>query len=466
MTVTLTDLEAMARASLPAQPEVYTGAPEAFPAVVIFVLVMGITFPFLGRIRGPARGFLMKVFVVAFLLRVALAVAIQLAGIQFVVASDATFYDWIGQAVARSWRFDAPETFTRFLSPDWSGWGMSYFVGALYYVFGESLLMVQVLASWAGALVAVLVYFIAREVFADEATSRVASALVAVLPALVLWSSQGVKDPFITLGLALALWAVIQSQKQLRAKYVALLAGSLLVIFALRSYVAYILLGAIGVSVFLNLVVRPERAGRAFFGVLLGAAVLLVVLGSRVVEQAEIFTDLSDIAARRQWAAGASASGFARGVDVSTPLGALAFLPVGLVHILFAPFPWQMRNLQQIATLPDMLIWWALVPFLFYGLFRAVKDRFAESSVLIIFSFLLASAYAISVGALGTVYRQRTQFVVFLVVFGAFGVVRWFRRRRDRARMLQERREMARESQRKAAAARRERRRAGRPATS
>ncbi len=48
--------------------------------------------------------------------------------------------------------------------------------------------------------------------------------------------------------------------------------------------------------------------------------------------------------------------------DVSTPGGALQALPVGLVYLLFAPFPWAISSVRQLLVLPETLVWYALMP--------------------------------------------------------------------------------------------------------
>ena len=58
-------------------------------------------------------------------------------------------------------------------------------------------------------------------------------------------------------------------------------------------------------------------------------------------------------------------------VDISTPGRALAFLPKGLAFFLLAPYPWTIRNVRQLVTLPEMLFFYALIPSIIAGRARA-----------------------------------------------------------------------------------------------
>ncbi len=403
-------------------------SPDLMAWIVLVLVALPLTL-YIGRLRSPDHRFLQRVFLVALLLRVAAAVVIRATGIGALVAGDPAFYNDVGTAVAREWAYGFPSGFHRYLEVTWSGWGLVWLVSLIYYVAGPSLLLIEFLASVAGALVALVVYAISGEVFQDRRVARVAAVLVAVIPALILWSSQGLKDPFITLAVAVTIWCVLRGQRSLPPWLLVLTGLSLFVTWSFRAYVAYILLVSIAAAILLQAVSRPGRAGRAFLVVVVASSILVSLVGSQAAEQVDIFSNLSNVAARRAWSAQAATSGFAAGADVSTPARALAFLPIGLVNVLLAPFPWQMSNPQQQATLPDMIIWWALFPFLLRGVYLAVRHALGRSAVLLLFSVALASAYAISVGNLGTVYRQRTQFVVFLVVFVALGLVDWWWRR-------------------------------------
>jgi hypothetical protein len=123
-------------------------------------------------------------------------------------------------------------------------------------------------------------------------------------------------------------------------------------------------------------------------------------------------------------------SGFGREYDVSTPSGALAALPTGLVYLLFAPFPWAVSGLRQALAVPETLVWYALMPAFVRGLSVAVKRQLKAVLPILVFAVSLTGAYALMQGNIGTAYRQRTQITMFFFIFMGVGLAE---RRRQRA---------------------------------
>jgi hypothetical protein len=121
-------------------------------------------------------------------------------------------------------------------------------------------------------------------------------------------------------------------------------------------------------------------------------------------------------------------SGFGDDADVSTISGILTILPLGVTQLLFAPFPWSIVNLRQALALPDVLMWYALVPALIRGIGYAC-GRLRETMPILVFTTALTVAYGAFLGNAGTAYRQRTQVMMFYFLFAADGI----HRRRDKS---------------------------------
>jgi hypothetical protein len=146
----------------------------------------------------------------------------------------------------------------------------------------------------------------------------------------------------------------------------------------------------------------------------------------------------------RRYLASSAESGFGRDVDVSTTSGAISTIPMGVLYLLFAPFPWQITSLRQSITLPEMIIWWASFPLLVLGLWFAIKYRLRMISPILIFTVMLTLAYSVFQGNVGTAYRQRAQLLVFYFIFVAVGFVLMKEKREERKRReLEERQELA-----------------------
>jgi Ca2+/Na+ antiporter len=151
-------------------------------------------------------------------------------------------------------------------------------------------------------------------------------------------------------------------------------------------------------------------------------------------EQAETFGNLEAVQRSRQDLATSAQSGFGKDVDVSTASGAIGAIPLGMLYLLFAPFPWQLASLRQTITLPEMLIWWASFPLLMLGLYFTIKYRLRRALPILIFTTMLTLAYSVFQGNIGTAYRQRAQVLVFYFIFVAVGFVLMKERREDKQR--------------------------------
>jgi hypothetical protein len=150
--------------------------------------------------------------------------------------------------------------------------------------------------------------------------------------------------------------------------------------------------------------------------------------------QIEDYADLDRIQLSRADLASSAQSGFGKDIDVSTTSGALTAIPVGMVYLLFAPFPWQLANLRQSITLPEMVVWWGSFPLLVLGAWFTVKFRLRQALPILIFTSMLTIAYSIFQGNVGTAYRQRSQILVFYFIFVAVGAVLVKERRENRRR--------------------------------
>jgi len=166
---------------------------------------------------------------------------------------------------------------------------------------------------------------------------------------------------------------------------------------------------------------RLKASPLAVGALLIAGAVLLPSLGpvQELVEESSL-ESLDQL--RHQLAIGGSA--YHGAVDVSGPGGALRFLPIGLVYFLLAPAPWQLFNARQLLTLPEMLVWYALLPQVVMGFAIAMRRRFSAALPIATFALFVTLSYALVEGNLGTAYRHRAQVLVLFLIFGAVGLAR------------------------------------------
>ena len=395
------------------------------------------------RIKGAfpvlEGGFVARTFVQTLVLRYVGAVALNAYATSSSFANafwgDSITYDHGGWLLALRW---SGETYlSPYISSAVSGFGFQYLVGALYYVFGRNQLLVQFVNGTLGALSVVVIYAIARELF-DAAAARWAALFMAFFPQMIFWSCAMYKDPSILLCIAVSMWAVLKLRERFTAGHILFYLGSLLILMTLRFYVFYMVAFAtLGTFVFTRR--RAVFAGFLGQAVLVGLFLAAMAFGVRreTVEQQTSYFDLERVQTARAGQIMVGQSGFGEEIDVSTPEGALSAIPVGLVYLLFAPFPWQISGLRQLLTVPETLVWYALMPALWRGLVHTVGSRFREALPILVFAGTLTMAYAIFQSNVGTAYRQRTQVAMFFFVFMGVGLGEKERRKlATRARAL------------------------------
>ena len=405
---------------------------DSLLAILIAVLLnLLVLYQIRARAAPQERAFLVKVFAWTILLRYALAVVLNIYVVDSATAAafwgDSGSYDTGGYQLSLRWSGE-PIT-TAYMSTAASGYGWVHFVGAIYYIFGRNHLMVQLLNGLMGGLTVLVIYAIAARLF-DRAVARWAALFMAFFPQMVFWSTGMYKDPAILLCIASAMYSVLRLRERFSLIMVGLFVLAIFALVTLRFYIAYFVVFAATASFAFG-----ERRGSArailtygvLFALLLG--VLNVAVRRETLEQQASYMTLERVQITRDDQAMWSRSGFGQEYDVSTPTGALAALPVGLVYLLFAPFPWAASGLRQMLVLPETLVWYALMPAFARGLLLSMRRHFRAVLPIAVFAVSLTVAYALMQGNVGTAYRQRTQVTMFFFIFMAAGIVEKQRQR-------------------------------------
>lgn len=403
-----------------------------FVALILHVVV-------LSRIRvlaGADVAFLSRIYGATFALRLALAVFLNafsgdssFAGLFW---GDSSQYDTGGYLLARVWGGDV--LVNPYATKPVSGYGFFYFVGALYYVFGRNQLLVQVLNATIGSLAVLVLYAIGKLMFGRE-VGRLAATFMAFFPAMIFWSGGMYKDPAIILCISVSMYAVLRLREAFSARWLLAFVLASLILITLRFYIFYfVAFATLGTFLF----TQRRGAAASFLSYAVFAAVFVgaftVAIGRENVEQQAVYLDFQRLQLSRLDLARSASSGFAAEADVSTPEGALKVIPTGVVYLMFSPFPWAIRGLRQTLTLPEMLVWYALMPSLVRGLASAIRRRFRLALPILVFAASLTVAYSVFQGNVGTAYRQRTQITMFYFIFIALGIVERRQRRGVAAR--------------------------------
>ena len=390
---------------------------------------------------GPERTFLLRLFVIGLLIRLLVGAVIYVAHFEDFFGGDANIYDMFGRAMMAVWHGDTYQglAFKRFMSSGAGAWGMLYLVAGVYELIGRNMLAIQFINAAVGAATPAVIYYVAQHLFNNVRVSGLAALLTCFFPSLVLWSSQGLKDGIIGLVLALSILATLRLMEKVTVRYVMILTACLLALFSLRFYIFYMMTAAVGGAFVIGMksISAKSFVGRFMAIALIGLAFTWFGVIHSASTQFERYGNLEAIQRSRNDAARRAESGFGRDEDVRTTEGALRAMPMGILYLLFAPFPWQLESLRQSLTLPEMIVWWLSFPLLVLGFWFAIKHRLREISPILLFTTMLTLAYSIFQGNVGTAYRQRSQLLVFYFIFVAVGAVLLKERSEDRRRQQQ-----------------------------
>lgn len=376
------------------------------------------------RSRVADKQFLLRVFLAALGVRYCLAYFVHTRHLQAFLGGDAITYDAFGYALAQSWRglVDANAPWLlNYSGASRSGFGMFYYVAAVYYAVGQNPLAVQLINCALGAAVCYIGYRIAMLMYPNVRIARSVALMSAFSPSLILWTSQELKDGPIILCLCLCILFTLRVRARIEIKSFVLLLLSLGCLYTLRHYMSYIMFAAVAGA----LLFTTKR--KFNFGRMVQGAIMVIIIGLAFSyfgagETAKKTLDIERVQRSREWNAKAANSGFGGDVDITDPNAAIGFLPVGLLYVLLAPFPWMINNFRQLITLPELMAWWLLMPMMFKGYWFVIRNRLRESFVVCTFVVALTLAFALFESNAGTAYRHRSQLYVFFFVFMSIGL--------------------------------------------
>jgi len=298
----------------------------------------------------------------------------------------------------------------------------------LSYFVGPSELAMRIGTSVVGAYLAVRAHHLGRELFGEKA-GVVAGGLVACWPSLIIWSAQGLRDPVLVLLWCEVGLGVLRVCRGRSISGFLGLGAAMYGFILLRPYVA--VWASRGVA--LALLLATIRGARSAKLLAIGwtGLVLLVggigFLGADLLRGADLGT-ATEI--HRAFEEGGSS--FAVAADLSSYSAALRYLPIGLAYFMLAPFPWQTGSMLQMSTMLEQPIWYAALGFALCGLASALRRRVPTGLAMLAVLAPAIVFYGLVMSNVGTAYRNRAQFIPFILVYAAEGIVAWHRKRARR----------------------------------
>jgi len=374
------------------------------------------------ELNQEGRDWLSKIAFLAFWLRLLLA-AVILYGPwdRNALGEDQAAYDHFPRMLVGYWRGDTltEPYFERYSERI----GFLYYVALQYWIFGLSFIVPRVFNALGGALLTVYVYRIARLAGGEE-EARTAAAWSSILPSMVLWASLNLRDIWLALSVAVILFHALRLRVRFSFGSLVWMALNFLWLQYNRGYLVLVMSVCV-LAVFAAPRVRRLARDLAL-GVVLVGFLAWLHFGLGLGRESVGYLDLDRIAIEREKFARASVgqSGYLGDVDVSNPLVLAGALPALVVYFLYSPFPWQMTSVRRLITLPDMLVWYWMIPSLVRGIRQTLADRTPVRLSLLAALLVLILTFSIATANVGLAYRYRVQLIGPLLIFVAMGIHR------------------------------------------
>ncbi len=403
---------------------------ENFGALIVAILCAGAGLIGLQFVSNPReRMILTRLFLAAFALRLVFTFLLYKTDVVQVLGGADDMGWHVGWERAQLWKHSQPESLSFVYGSNLQrNKGFHYCMAWFYYLLDmRSQMALAFFHCFLNALTVVVIYKSAREFFSEKA-SLFAGVIAAILPGFMIWSALTVKEPwviFFEITIFYLGWRCYRDRNLFFGLAAALL---IFLMVGFRFYAGWICIAASGLSLLcyrsrspLRDVVLTLVSGVLVYELLKSQDIVSFHASSIVQERLEMMEEF-----RRNISTGnakwGTNSGVQLGYDTSTATGLMMQVALGMVYLLLSPFPWQVTNLRQTLTLPDVLLWWGLLlGFILPGIRYAWQRR--PGLVLSIAGFVLPLLvlYALIFANVGLVYRQRAQLMPFLLILAAAG---------------------------------------------
>lgn len=97
-------------------------------------------------------------------------------------------------------------------------------------------------------------------------------------------------------------------------------------------------------------------------------------------------------------------------------------LPIGALYVVAAPVPWNARGWLELATIPEMLLWYATIGFALRALLRRPLRSWRPHAYALLMMLGIALALSLVEGNVGTLVRHRGMLIPFVATLAAVGL--------------------------------------------
>lgn len=297
------------------------------------------------------------------------------------------------------------------------------FMALMYYLFGNSTLMIQMVNAFFGTLVVLVVWRLARILNAEEKSAYRAAWIVAVFPSTILHSGMLLREVAVTLPLTIGVYYLANWHKDRKVKDAILAGLALMLSMAFHS-------GGFAVILALSIWVTGSWIKTFLKGqirMFLRNTVALILVSLVVVFAAgtgwgmksfsRIETADFNTLTRTQQFAAIGRTAYLEDLHAETSADLALQLPVRFVYFLFAPFPWMIDGLRDLIGFADSILFFGLICMIF--LRRRIISKNANSVLVIAVFLAMAFTFSLGVSNYGTAFRHRNKMLPMLIAVSA-----------------------------------------------
>lgn len=407
------------------------------PDELLFIplaLILGMGTSFLlgkGADKEDAE-FQVGIFFTAFSLRLMLGVIIYGWDLSAIFGDEDSSGYMYGWTVAQNWYkngFDGVVyDFYRVLVLE-QNVGQSVIWGTFMFgAGGASRMIVSVINSFAGSVLVIIVYRMAKKLF-DFQTAKVAAMLVTFWLSIVILSSGTSKEMMVICAEWSILYLAIRNLKGLSQKDILLAAPIMLVLYTLRFYAFYMC----AIALFFRAILTSKKnfARNSILGIFLVVSLLAFLNASGAVNKdfERLDRQSQGMNAWRTNVAGSTGSG----TDVYSEYkgNSLAGIPLATVYFFFAPFPWELfsGSLRASFAAAENIIIIFLFAIGFTSIKTLFKEKFFQLLPIIVFCTLYAGMQIWGFSNIGLAWRHRQTIMPLFFLLAALSLTKNFRKR-------------------------------------
>ena len=354
----------------------------------------------------------------------AIRVSVLLLGHYVVTLPDSTAD---AQSIEGQARFVSENGFDylRNYYPGISAMFIRWFLAVPYYFLIPSALMAKSISLLLGMLSVFLLWKLSKKLWGDDIANKV-GWFAALFPSLILYSVLTMRAVYICFFLLVAIYGVVNwaKTKKLIWIFLAVIGFIGATFFHGASIVGAIAFSGILILISMNDFVKSLINLRIsltnLFLLLIFVYIFSLYFSNQIhipyIKNFEFITD-PNILMRKTKHSVMGGAAFPIWTVAENPIELIYKIPVRAIYFIFAPFPWDIREVKHIFGLIDGF----LFIYLTFLILKNIKLIWNNFTLRIIFLILIAYiiVFAVGVGNFGTGIRHRSKFVFMFILLAA-----------------------------------------------